>query len=142
MDYFSNNLRKKILDSYLKGSKVVVRLPDSPQKNHSCRLCSLELYSFEKSVWVLAKPFRLIHKGVSVDIPAGFCVCFGKEMNFASRLLLGKRFYRPLIVLVWFRDVLDYEEPDLIRIMDSVLIEEGFGKISRFLIIVSLNLNA
>lgn len=139
MDHFSSILRKKILGSYLKASRKVIRFYKT-QDNPSHNISDLEMHGFDYPVWFLSTSFYVINKGIKFDIPSGFCICFDMELNFFSRILLGKKYPRPIIVLVWFRDVLDYDIQSLKYVVDCVLMNEGFGKFSRALIMLSLRL--
>lgn len=139
MDRFSTSIQKRILKSYLRDSKQVVRVK-ATEKHPSSYLSDLELYLVDGSVWFLGKQFTMINKGVVFHIPSGFCVCFDRELNLLSRLLLHSKYHRVILVLVWFRDVLEYELKDIRFVLDSVLKEEGFGRITRSLILLTLRL--
>lgn len=140
MNHFSSMLGKKILESYIKASRKVIRLAKTHQISPNSHLSDLEIHGFDSAVWFLSTPFYVINKGIKFDIPAGFCISFDAELNVLSRLLLRGRYPRVVIVLVWFRDILEYKLPELKLVMDDVLKNEGFGSFRRSLILCSLRL--
>lgn len=139
MNRFSDNLRKRILHSYLRESGKVIRLLKSKEHPYY-HSSNLEIHAFKGEVWFLSQPFYIVHMGVKHEIPSGFCVCFEQELNLFSRIILGKKYPKPVIALVWFRDVLNYEVKDLKIVLESILKDEGIAKLARGILFLSLRM--
>lgn len=139
MDNHSINLRKRILDAYVKRSKQTLRI--SKTQDDPCnQLSYLELHKIENSVWFVGNNFYIINNGVKIDIPEGYCVCFKNELSPLSRLIFNGRYHRCVICLTWFRDVMDYNVKEIHYIIDLILKCEGFGKIARCFLLLTLRL--
>jgi hypothetical protein len=140
MENFSRNIKTRVFAYYLRNSRKTIKLESKENHFTTDHLSNVDLSLHPKRTWFLSEPFYLVHRGIRIDIPKGFCVCFDREMNFVSRFLLSDKFIRPILILVWLRDMLKYDAYHINKVMDSVLIDEGFGKISRILILMTLRL--
>lgn len=139
MDEYSINLRKRILNSYVRSSKRIIRI--SRTQDHPCdHLSYLELHKLDDGVWFVGRNFYIVHKGIRIDIPEGYCICLKRELNIFSRMIFNGRFHRCIIALVWFRDVMEYNVTDVHCVVDSVLKCEGFGKIARCFLLLLMRL--
>lgn len=139
MDKRSIELRRRILQSYLRRSGSIIRIQKT-RDNPSDYLSRLELHNFDKSIWIVGHNYYMINKGIKIDIPEGYCICFRKELNWFSRILFSGNYHRTILALVWFRDVMDYNVNDIRIVLNSVMECEEISKLTRSLLLLTLRL--